>query len=233
MNPEIVLAALVFFHHGDYVPSYEYTFYPCAMDSIYISGLNENHVYIESDNLIFFEDQQIFLLDPTYTSFDIYSNEDHSYIDTIHIRWINEDCEDEIQETEQEEAVDVASVEVIEEKVVENVVVEKSKSEIVADDVIVIEQNSNPDEILKDVYAYEEGEDVSYTLDYEPLETNLPGTYTRTITAKNGLSKDVLVEVVEAEEEAHENLANIDYRLLITLVIIVGVVLAWLNMYIG
>ena len=89
----ILLSTLVFFHHGDLVPAYEFTHYPCEIDQIYITGLNENNLYMISDNLYFFEDEPIFILNPNYTNFELFDKESDEKVGEINIRWKTDECD--------------------------------------------------------------------------------------------------------------------------------------------
>lgn len=236
MNSELVLAALVFFHHGDYIPDYEFQFSPCGIEPVYISGLNENNVYIQSGDLAFYQDQAIYLLNPDFTSFEIRSMEDDSLVDIIHLRWDTE-CVREGVSADGE----VTTKEDVERWEKEREAKHASKyetkdteiSEIVAPEEIVIAKDENPDIILNDVYAYDQGKDVSYTLTYEPIETNVPGIYKRSLKAKNGLQKDITIKVVEAKEEEPKNIPILDIPLIISILIVIGVAAICLKVLLG
>lgn len=86
-----LLLSAVFFHHGDFVPTYEFTHYPCAIHPIYISGLEENQVYAQNGDLFLYEDRIIYHLTPSQTQFDIKRISDDTIIDSVHIRW-NTSC---------------------------------------------------------------------------------------------------------------------------------------------
>lgn len=186
----LLLCSAVFFHHGDLIPAYEFTHYPCAIDQIYIEGLNENNLYMKSDNLYFYEDEQIFILNPFYTNFELFSKEDNEKIGELHIRWKTDDCE-------------VSTV---------TTAPEKNYSGIVAPTTITVEQNE-PVNVLQDVYAYEEGTDISYTLQSEVVDTSVPGSYISTVSTvinDETIEKDIIIEVIDEDNNTNEETIAID-----------------------
>ena len=165
----LLLAATVFFHHGDYKPAYEFTFYPCERDNIYITGLDETNSYLQSGDLYFYDDEPIFILNPSFTHFEIRDKDTDEIKGELNIRWITEQC------NPNEEIEDKQSFE----NETNNVV--KHGFEI-KEEPIQITTNSASNEILNSIHLYDDGEDVSHTLNYEPIDTSVPGDYVTTLS---------------------------------------------------
>ena len=178
----LLLTSMVFFHHGDLIPAYEFTHYPCEIDQIYIEGLEDNNLYMVSDNLYFFNDEPIFILNPNYTNFHLLDKSTDEKVGEINIRWKTDECDNS------------NSLEL------DN---DSEFTGIIAPDTITVEQNEEIN-ILDDVYAFEEGKDISHTLQYEDVPTDIPGSFISSIQAeseKNIIEKNVNIIVEEVIEE--------------------------------
>ena len=77
----------VYFHKGDYIPTTTFTAFPCKHSEVYVSGLDENNVYLEDRRgLRLYHDEQVFLCTDN-TLFSVYTLEDNTYIEDIRINW--------------------------------------------------------------------------------------------------------------------------------------------------
>ena len=202
----LLLSTLVFFHHGDMIPAYEFTHYPCEIDQIYITGLNEHNLYMVSDNLYFFEDEPIFILNPNYTNFELFDKESDEKVGEINIRWKNDKCNDQIAE---------------------DIEVKSDFTGIIAPETITVQQNQSVN-ILEDIYAYDEGTDISHSLQYEDVTTEVPGSYISTVTAESNnveLEKDIEIIVEETIVDEEEPIVNkLDLTTIIVLILVLVVI---------
>ena len=77
----------VYFHSGDYIPKTTFTAFPCKHSEIYVTGLENNNVYLEdSRGLRIYRDEQVFLSTDN-THFNVYSLLNDLYIGKLQIYW--------------------------------------------------------------------------------------------------------------------------------------------------
>lgn len=77
----------IYFHAGDFIPRSTFTSFPCKHTEVYVTGLEENDVYLEDTHgLRIYRDEQVFLCTEN-TSFNVYSNADQTYLGNLAITW--------------------------------------------------------------------------------------------------------------------------------------------------
>lgn len=207
----LLVSAAIYFHSGDYVPKYEFSYYPCEYDQIFIEGLSENNAYLVSNDLHFYDDEEIFVLNPSFTHFEIRDNVSNEIIGELNIRWKEDGCGEPSE-------IELPS---------------NGYSGIISPETIKIKP-SELNKVLNDVYVYENGLDITHRLKMTPIVIDVPGKYIINVSAVINdeiQEKNIIVFVEDDNKNKNDNNkqnTSNEIRKAIVLAIII-MVIKWLN----